>query len=293
MSIAVIGLGQMGRAMSERLAARGIEVRVRNRSRDKAAGLKATVCDSPAEAARGAELVLSSLSADPVVREVVSGKDGILDGLGEDAVHVGASTISYELAGELARIHAERGRTYVSAAVLGRPDAAASGRLFVLAGGEAGALERCRALFGAIGQGTFDFADAPRANLAKIVANLMFAGIIELLGEVMALGEKGGIPPGRIVDVLTGTVFGCPAVEGYGRRIAEGAFEPAGFRMALGLKDVELALAAGDALRVPLGTANVVRDHMLAALARGLESFDWSGLTTVVRAESGLGLHGD
>jgi 3-hydroxyisobutyrate dehydrogenase-like beta-hydroxyacid dehydrogenase len=172
---------------------------------------------------------------------------------------------------------------------LGRPDAAASGRLFVLAGGEERARQRCRALFEAIGQGTFDFAEAPLANLAKIVANLMLAGIIELLGEVMALGEKGGIPPGRVVDLLTGTLFGCPAVAGYGRRIAAGSFEPAGFHMALGLKDVELALAAGDDLRVPLPAANVVRDHMLAALARGLERFDWSGLTTVARAEAGLG----
>jgi 3-hydroxyisobutyrate dehydrogenase-like beta-hydroxyacid dehydrogenase len=206
LSIAVIGLGQMGRGMAARLAACRFELRVWNRSRDKAAGLRATVCDSPADAARGATLVLTSLSADPAVREVVLGRDGVLDGLGEDAVHVGASTISYEL-----------------------------------------------------------------------------------LGEVKALGEKGGIAPGRVVDLLTGTLFGCPAVEGYGRRIAAGSFEPAGFRMALGLKDVELALAAGDNLRVPLPAASVVRDHMLAALARGLEHLDWSGLATVARAEAGLG----
>jgi 3-hydroxyisobutyrate dehydrogenase-like beta-hydroxyacid dehydrogenase len=289
LSIAVIGLGQMGRAMAERLAARGFELRVWNRTRDKAAGMRATVCDSPAEAARGAELALTSLSADPAVRAVVLGRDGLLDGLGEGAVHVGTSTISYQLAGELARIHAERGRAYVAAPVLGRPDAAASGRLFVLAGGEERARQRCRALFDAISQGSFDFADAPRANLAKLVANMMIGGIIELLGEVMALGEKGGIPPGRVLDLLTGTLFGCPAIEGYGRRIAERSFEPAGFPMALGLKDVELALAAGHDLTVPLPAANVVRDHMLAALARGLQRFDWSGLTAASRAEAGLG----
>jgi len=116
----------------------------------------------------------------------------------------------------------------------------------------------------------------------------MLGGIIELLGEVMALGEKGGVPPGRVLELLTGTVLGCPAIEGYGRRIAEGKFEPAGFRMALGLKDVELALAAGDDLRVPLPAANVVRDHALAALARGLERLDWSGLTSTLRLEAGL-----
>jgi 3-hydroxyisobutyrate dehydrogenase-like beta-hydroxyacid dehydrogenase len=222
------------------------------------------------------------------VREVVLGREGILDALGEGVVHVGTSTVSYQLAGELARIHAERGRAYVSAPVLGRPEAAASGQLFVLAGGEEQARRRCRVLFDAIGQGTFEFPDAARASLAKIVTNLMLAGIIELLGEVMALAEKGGIAPDGVVRFLTGTLLGCPAIEGYGRRIAAGKFEPAGFRMALGFKDVELALAAGDDLRVPLPAASVVRDHILTALARGLERFDWSGLTSTVRLEAGL-----
>jgi 3-hydroxyisobutyrate dehydrogenase-like beta-hydroxyacid dehydrogenase len=88
--------------------------------------------------------------------------------------------------------------------------------------------------------------------------------------------------------VLVGTLFGCPAIEGYGRRIADRQFEPAGFRMALGLKDVELALAAGRETRTPLPSANVVRDNLLGALAQGLDRLDWSGATDVVRASAGL-----
>jgi 3-hydroxyisobutyrate dehydrogenase-like beta-hydroxyacid dehydrogenase len=286
--VAVIGLGQMGRAMAERLLARGFEVRVWNRTRDRAEGLKAVVCETAADAARGSELVLTSLASDDAVHQVVFAPDGVLAGLGEGAVHVGTSTISHQFAAVLARSHEAHGRGYVSAPVLGRPDAATAGKLFIFAGGSEPARQHCQPVFEALGQRTFDFPEAPVANLMKICANLMLAGTIELLGEVIALGEKGGLAPQRTVETLTGTVFGCSAVDGYGRRIVEGKFEPAGFRMALGLKDVELALGAGDELRMPLPAANVVRDHLLAALARGLESLDWAGLTRVVRAEAGL-----
>jgi 3-hydroxyisobutyrate dehydrogenase-like beta-hydroxyacid dehydrogenase len=288
MVVAVIGLGHMGRAMAERLSARGFGLRIWNRSPERASGLEATVCKTAAEAARGAELVLTSLSADDAVRQVVFGQGGVLEGLGEAAVHVGTSTVSHQFARELARIHAERGRNYVSAPVVGRPEAAAKGTLFVFAGGEERARQACRSLFDAIAQRVFDFPEAPQANLAKILVNFMIAGIIELLGEVIALGEKGNIAPARTIELLTGTLFNCPAIDGYGRRIAEGKFEPAGFRLPLGLKDVELALALGDELRIPLPAANIVRDHMLAALAAGMERLDWSALTTVVRAEAGL-----
>jgi 3-hydroxyisobutyrate dehydrogenase-like beta-hydroxyacid dehydrogenase len=286
-TIAVIGLGGMGRALAERLAARGFTLRVWNRTRARAEGLNATVCDSPAAAARNAALVLTSLAADDAVRDVLFG-GGLLDALAGDAVHVGASTISHQLGRELGQAHAARGKSYVAAPVIGRPDAAAQGKLFVLAGGDDGVRTRCEPLFAAIGQGRFDFPTPEQANLAKILANLVLAGTIELLGEAFALGEKGGLAPARALEVLVGTLFGCPAIAGYGPRIAERRFEPAGFRMALGLKDVELALAAGHDLRAPLPTANVVRDNLLSALAQGLERLDWSGVTDVVRASAGL-----
>ena len=288
MVVSVIGLGGMGRAMAERLAARGFTLRVWNRSREKAAGLRATICDNPSEAARGAEVVLTSLSNDEVVREVVLGNQGVLAGLGAEAVHAGASTISHALARELVAEFGRRDRTHVSSPVIGRPEAAVEGKLFVLAGGAPAALERCRPLFAAVAQRTFDFAEPAQANLVKILVNLQLAGTIELLGEVFAASEKAGLPPDRLLEVLTSTLFGCPAVNGYGPRIVSGSFEPAGFRMPLGLKDVQLALALGDELRAPLPAASVVRDHLLAALAAGLDKLDWSGFTRVVRGQAGL-----
>ena len=131
-----------------------------------------------------------------------------------------------------------------------------------------------------------------QAMLAKILANFMIAGTIELLAEATTLGEKGGIAPQALVDLLTRTLFGSPFVKGYGGRIASGQFRPAGFAVPLGLKDVELALEAGHDLQAPLPAASVARDHLLGALARGRADWDWGALATAVREAAGLAVDG-
>jgi 3-hydroxyisobutyrate dehydrogenase-like beta-hydroxyacid dehydrogenase len=287
LQVAVVGLGNMGRAIAERLHAQGFTLRVWNRTKTRADGLGIPPSSSPAEAVGGADIVLTSLADDAAVRTVVF-DGGLLTALDERAVHVGASTISYELGAELARAHAERGRAYLASPVVGRPDAAAAGKLFVLAGGEEALRSRCQPVFDAIAQRTLTFADAPSANLAKLLMNLMLSGTFALIGEIMTLGEKGGIAPSRVVELLTSTLFGCPAIDNYANRIAKREFEPAGFRMPLGLKDVELALAAGKELRVPLPSAGVVRDQFVTALAHGYEQLDWSALTIASRLMAAL-----
>ena len=134
-TIGFVGLGQMGRAMAERLGQAGHQLRVWNRTRERAEGIQnATVCATPREAASGAAVVLSSLADDGAVRAVVYGADGVLAGLGEGSPHAGLSTISPALGRELAERHSAAGRVFVSAPVVGRPDAAAHGQLWILTG---------------------------------------------------------------------------------------------------------------------------------------------------------------
>ena len=213
--------------------------------------------------------------------------DGVLDALAPDAVHLGASTISWKLAGALDEAHRRKGTHYVGSPVLGRPDAAERGELWILAGGEPGIVSRCRPIFDAIGQGTIAAGSAAQAHLVKIIANFMIANTIEMLGEAMALGDKGGIAPAKLVDMLGRTILGSPVLRGYGARIAEGAFEPAGFPLELGLKDVLLALAAAEELRAPMPQASLVHDHMLEAIAKGRGRQDWSALAALVQESAG------
>ena len=289
-TVGFIGLGHMGRPMTERLAARGFRVRAWNRTREKGEGLaNVVVCGSPREAATGADVVVSSLANDEAVRQVSLGSDGVVAGLSSGAVHVGTSTISVGLVDALVTAHQRAGASFVAAPVLGRPDAAARGELWVLAGGDDAAIARAQPVLTALGQGQVRLGTARQAMLGKISANFVIASTIEIIAEATTLGEKGGIPPAALVGMLTQTLFGSPIFKGYGARIAARDFEPAGFAMPLGLKDVELALDAGHELRVPLPTAALVRDHLLAALARGRESWDWAGLSSVVREAAGLG----
>jgi 3-hydroxyisobutyrate dehydrogenase-like beta-hydroxyacid dehydrogenase len=288
-TIAVVGLGRMGRQMAMRLAGAGFALRAWNRTRARADGLGAAqVCASPREAASGADIVVTSLADDTAARAVLLGDDGVLAGLGEGAVHVSTSTISPGLGRELAEAHEARHRTFLAAPVLGRPDAAGRGELTLLLGGSEDAVARAQPALKALGKAQLRVGDAFQAQLTKVIANFLIAGTIELLAEVTALGEKGGIAPADLIRTLSSTVLASPIVVGYGERIAARAYQPAGFAVPLGLKDVELALASSRELRAPLPAAAVVRDHLISTLARGRDDWDWTALASVVREAAGL-----
>ena len=285
-TIAVLGLGQMGRPIARNLVAAGFAVRTWNRSGGAVEG--ATACGAIAEAAEGAELAITMLSDDAAVEYVTFGDGRLLEALRPGGVHVGMSTISVALAERMAEAHREAGRGFVAAPVFGRPEAAAARQLWIGPGGDAAHVEALAPLFAAIGQGTFPMPGARQAALAKLCGNFMIAANIEILAEVLALGEKGNIEPQALLDMLTATLFGSPVVKRYGAMIAKQQFTPPGFPMALGLKDMRLVLEAGEASRTPLPVAELLRSRFLTALANGKDGLDWSGIARVVREQAGL-----
>ena len=279
----------MGLPMARNLVQAGFDVRVWNRTAAKARDVAgARPAPTPAAAADGVEFAVSMLADDAAVDAAALGPDGILAGLRKGAIHVGGSTVSVALCRRLAEAHAAKGVGYVAAPVFGRPDAAAAKQLWIVPGGAPADVERCSAVFAALGQGVFPMGSAPQASLAKLLGNFMIASTIEMLGESLALAEKAGLDASRFLGMLTGTLFGAPVIKRYGQLVADTAFEPAGFQLALGLKDVNLALGAGEELRVPLPLASLVRERMLTALAQGRERFDWSGFASVIREAAGL-----
>ena len=143
-------------------------------------------------------------------------------------------------------------------------------------------------IFNALGQRTFRFGPKPSAAaLVKISGNFLIASVLESLSEVLALIGKGGLNQREYLDFLTSTLFTAPVYKTYGGLIIEKKFQPAGFAAPLGLKDVRLALSAGENLRVPLPLASLLRDRFLTLLARGGESLDWSAIAQVAAADSG------
>jgi 3-hydroxyisobutyrate dehydrogenase-like beta-hydroxyacid dehydrogenase len=149
-------------------------------------------------------------------------------------------------------------------------------------------IERCHPLIDAIGRGVSIMGDQPwQANITKIAANFMLASMLEAMGEAAALIRKSGMDPHAFVEVLN-SLFNSPVYANYGRIIADRKFEPAGFRLTLGLKDVGLALEAGQDAAVPLPLGSLIRDHYLSAIAHGLQDADWSALAEVAARNAGL-----
>ncbi len=272
MRVGVIGLGRMGAAMAASLLKAGHQVTVFNRTPARMTALVAQgaiAADSIRAASRG-DAVMTMLADDAALEEVALGADGILESLPAGALHVSASTVSVTLTDRLAERHAAAGQGFVAAPVFGRPEAAAP-------------------LLAAVGQRTYRVSETPRlASLVKLSGNFLIAAVIESLGEALALVVKGGMDPHQYMDLLTSSLFDVPLYRTYGELIAGERFEPAGFAAPLGHKDLRLALAAAEELRVPLPFAGVLHDRLLSLLARGGEALDWSAIGRLAALDAGL-----
>jgi len=290
--VAFIGLGNMGRHMAHHVLRAGHEVTVWNRTLAKAEEHRARgarVAKSPAEAAKEAEAVITMLADDAAVESAVLHPGGVTETLPPHATHVSMSTISVGLSKKLAEEHGRRGHKYIAAPVFGRPEAAEAAKLFVVAAGDQPVIAQLQPLLEAMGQRVFVMGDKPEmANVVKLSGNFLIASVIESLGEAVALTRKYGIDPHQYVDFLTNSLFAAPVYKTYGGLIADEKYRPAGFKMRLGLKDVKLALAAAEAADAPLPLASMIRDHMLTAIARGMEDTDWSATARLAAENAGL-----
>ena len=292
MKVGFIGLGGMGSAIARNLIKAGHTLSVYNRTRSRAeafGSLGASVAETPAEAASHAEALITMLADDTAVEGVIYSPGNAIGALPADAVHISMSTISVALSRRLAESHREKQQHYVAAPVFGRPDAAAGAKLFIVTAGPAEQIERCRPLFDVIGQKTFVVGEeAHAANVIKLAGNFLLTTVIESLGEAFAFGRKFGIDPHAFLDILTNSLFSAPVYRNYGGMIASDNFEPAGFKLPLGLKDNRLLLAAAEEAAVPMPMASLVHDRFVAALAQGLGEADWAAIARISYLNAGL-----
>jgi 3-hydroxyisobutyrate dehydrogenase-like beta-hydroxyacid dehydrogenase len=286
MKLGFIGLGRMGTPMVRNLLRAGYSVTVYNRSREKADGLPdATVAGSPAAAAAASDVIITMLADDAAVEEVAQ---GILSTLPAGAIHVSASTISTRLARQLAGVHASRDQRYLSCPVFGRPEAAEAKKLLVIAGGQPELIDRCRPIFDAIGRQTFVAGPEPwQANALKLCGNFMISSMIETFGEANATLRKADVDPHLFLEVMN-ALFASPVYANYGRIIADEAFEPAGFALRLGLKDVRLILETATECQSPMPIASLIRDQLVSAMANGQAEQDWSSVVRSAARNAGL-----
>lgn len=292
MRVGFIGLGQMGIGIAGCLLDHGHDLTVYNRTPAKADPLVergAALAASPAQAAVDADVVMTMVADDAALEAVAFGEDGLIAGLAEGGVHVSCSTISVGLAARLTEAHDGARQGFVAAPVFGRPQAAASARLLLVAAGDPGDLTLCGPVFEAMADRVAVVGETPAAaSLFKITGNFLIATVVESLSEAFALLDKSGVDPAQFLEVMTGSLFSAPIYKNYGRMILEGEFDPAGFALRLGLKDVSLGLEAGAGSAVPLPLASLMRDHLLEGMAQGYGDLDWCSVSRVIARHAGL-----
>jgi 3-hydroxyisobutyrate dehydrogenase-like beta-hydroxyacid dehydrogenase len=292
MRVTFIGLGNMGQPLARHLLNAGFELSVFNRTVRKGDALVqagAQRADSPLCAARASNCLVTMLADDQALNAVMDGDDGALAGLPQGGLHVSMSTISVARSQRLEEQHAQAGVDYVAAPVFGRPEAAQAKKLGILAAGKPAAIERARPLLEAMSPSVIEVGDAPPlANTVKLAGNLMIAAMLETLGECFALARKSGLSRQRFLEIVNGAVFKSPVYENYGMMIANNQFDPAGFPLNMGLKDMRLLLEAARETVTPMPMASLIHDHALGGIARGWGGLDWSALAKISADSAGL-----
>ncbi|HET7124036.1 MAG TPA: NAD(P)-dependent oxidoreductase [Bradyrhizobium sp.] len=249
--VAFIGLGRMGHGMAGRYLDTGFSVAVWNRSKSKAEDLiarGARWASSPADAANGADAIVTMVADDDASRTVWLGKDGAAATAKVGTLAIECSTVSYRHSLDLARELRGRGLVYIDSPVTGLPDAAAAGKLTLLVGAEPADLERARPYltplsttirhFGAIGSGT----------VYKLINNLMGAIQIAGIAEGLAIAEQAGLDMKLVLEAIETGVAASPQVIRHSKRMAARNFSGATFTAALRYKDAAYAVALAESL---------------------------------------------
>jgi len=286
MKVGFIGLGRMGQAMAARVHGGGHELVVYNRTRAKCADLEkagAKVAGSLVEACRGRDVVISMVTDDKALADVV------VPGLPKGSIHLAMGTHSVAALRDIGPLHDKAGQILVAAPVLGRPEAAAAGQVGIVAAGPKDAVAKLAPVLSLIGRRTFDAGTKPEgASAVKLANNMVLGCAIEAMGEGFSLIRKYGVEPATFFDVMTDGLFAAPAYKVYGNIIAKELYAQAGFTTTLGLKDANLLMAAALAANVPLPSLSVYRDRLISAVANGEAEQDWSVIARVQARAAGI-----
>lgn len=272
MTVAFLGTGLMGLPMAANIADAGLGVRAWNRSADKARPLAehgATVASTPAEAADGADLLVTMLADGPAITDVVTPE--LLGGMADDAAWLQMSTVGVEHTERFAGDAADAGVAFVDAPVLGTTGPARQGALVVLASGPELALHRGAPVFDAVGSRTVRLGDAGTGSRLKLVANAWVLAVTQGTAECVALAQAVGVDPRAFLGAIAGGALDTPYAHLKGEAMITEDFPPS-FPATLAAKDARLALdAAGD--RADLAGVRAALAHLeeTARLGHGTE----------------------
>ncbi len=288
--IGFCGLGTMGQFMAGNLRKAGFEVTVWNRTPGKAGDLVAAGCreaPSPADVGRASDIVVTCVSDTPDVEAVLFGEQGVASGLAAGGMVIDCSTISPEATRQFAARLREQGIGWVDAPVSGGSEGAKNATLTIMVGGSDADLERARPVLSAMGKTITHFGPAGNGQAVKAVNQVVISGVYLAVAEGMVLSMKAGLDPEAVVAALGGGVAGSWILANRSGKMIRNEY-PLGFKTALHLKDLGIALEMARQLGVTLPVTGLAAQLEAGLVARGYGDEDMSNLARAIRELSGL-----
>jgi 3-hydroxyisobutyrate dehydrogenase-like beta-hydroxyacid dehydrogenase len=289
MRVAFLGLGIMGSAMAANLVKAGHEVTVWNRTPKQVEG--AQTAATPAEAARGVEVVWMCVSDTTAVEQVLFGPDGVEQALAAGMVIVDSSTISPTATTRFSDRVRARGVDYVDAPMTGSKIGAANATLIFIVGGDEGVLARIQPLFDAMGKQVFRMGETGKGQAAKIVMNLQIALIFEGFAEALTLAAKLGVAPDVLIPLIQASMVRSGVVDYKAPFVLKRDFSP-NFPLRLMQKDIHLALDAARELRVKLPGLQTVEEIYDLSSEEGQQDLDYAATLTLLEKWAGVQVKG-
>lgn len=291
--IAFIGLGMMGNGIACRLVEQGFPLAVYNRTRDKAAEVEklgARIADTPADAARDADVVMVSLADQNVVSSLMDGEEGALSTLRPGGCVVDMSTVPPDFARDEAQRLRAQGRERLDACVLGNPFHARSGDLRVMIGGPDEPVAALSNVFETIGKDVSHMGPNGMGATMKLVLNMLMGVQMPALAEALVFGEAAGLPREKMLQMISGCGYSSPVMDFRCAIIGQRNFDFAAFKLGLMRKDMMLMLAESQKLGVPMPVSEASYASLTAARQMGLGDKDVAAI--VAYQERVSGLHG-
>ena len=285
---AFIGLGVMGYPMAGHLAANGYEMRVFNRSSTKSEKWviehKGSAHPTPAEAAVGADFVMTCVGNDDALRSVVLGETGVFAGLKEGGVLIDHTTTSASVARELAEEAQGRGVNFLDAPVSGGQAGAENGALTIMVGGVTATFEDCEPLMRSYGKTVIRMGGAGAGQLTKMVNQICIAGLVQGLSEGINFAMRAGLDAKLAAEVMSGGAAQSWQMDNRARTMVDGEFE-FGFAVDWMRKDLGICLQEGQKNGAQLPITELIDSYYADVQAKGGNRYDTSSLILNLREE--------
>lgn len=289
--IAFIGLGVMGNGMACRLVESGYDVAVYNRTREKTkevGELGARVADTPADAAREADVVMLSLANQDVVARMLFEDDGVFETLGEGGYILDMSTVPPEFPREVAERAREKGLHALDACVLGNPLHSRQGELRVMAGGEERDFRAMEPLLEQIGKEVTYLGESGMGATMKLVLNMLMGVQMPALAEAVVFGERAGLARETILEMISKSGYSSPVMGFRCAIMGQRNFELAAFKLGLMRKDMTLVLGQAQKVGVPMPVTESAHAMLTAAQQQGLGDLDVAAMLAFQERMSGV-----